>query len=110
MIADAQDAGVSLLDGPGGLIGQLTARVIERALGAEMDDHLGYVKGDPAGNGTGNSRNGSFGKTVTTTSGPVRLSPCLVRPAGSQARDARRPTVKWRVVRAWNEAERDGPP
>jgi hypothetical protein len=37
MIADAQDAGISLLDGPGGLIGQLTARVIERALGAEMD-------------------------------------------------------------------------
>ncbi len=74
MIADARDAGVSLLDGPGGLIGQLTARVIERALGAEMDDHLGYVKGDPAGNGTGNSRNGSFGKTLTTTSGPVRIA------------------------------------
>ena len=74
MIADAQDAGVSLLDGPGGLIGQLTARVIERALGAEMDDHLGYVKGDPAGNGSGNSRNGSYGKTLTTTSGPVRIS------------------------------------
>ena len=74
MIVDAQDAGVPLLDGPGGLIGQLTARVIERALGAEMDDHLGYVKGDPAGNGTGNSRNGSFGKTVTTTSGRVRFS------------------------------------
>jgi putative transposase len=74
MIADAQDAGISLLDGPGGLIGQLTARVIERALGAEMDDHLGYVKGDPAGNGSGNSRNGSFGKTITTTSGPVRIS------------------------------------
>src|ERR1700722_9290732 len=74
MIADAQDAGISLLDGPGGLIGQLTARVIEQALGAEMDDHLGYVKGDPAGNGTGNSRNGSYGKTITTTSGPVRLS------------------------------------
>ena len=53
MVADAQAAGVSLLDGPGGLIGQLTARVIERALGAEMDDHLGYVKGDPAGNGIG---------------------------------------------------------
>jgi hypothetical protein len=43
MIADAQDAGIELLDGPGGLIGQLTARVIERALGAEMDDHLGYL-------------------------------------------------------------------
>ena len=74
MIADAQDAGVSLLDGPGGLIGQLTARVIERALGAEMDDHLGYVKGDPAGNGSGNSRNGSYGKTLTTTSGSVRIT------------------------------------
>ena len=74
MIADAQDAGVSLLDGPGGLIGQLTARVIERALGAEMDDHLGYVKGDPAGNGTGNSRNGSYGKTLSTTSGRVRIA------------------------------------
>ena len=47
MIADAQDAGVSLLDGPGGLIGQLTARVIERALGAEMDDHLGLRERRP---------------------------------------------------------------
>lgn len=74
MIADAKEAGVSLLDGPGGLIGQLTARVIERALGAEMDEHLGYVKGDPAGNGSGNSRNGSYGKTVTTAAGPVRIS------------------------------------
>ena len=74
MIADAQDSGISLLDGPGGLIGQLTARVIERALGAEMDEHLGYVKGDPAGNGSGNSRNGSYGKSVTATSGPVRIS------------------------------------
>jgi putative transposase len=74
MIADAQDSGIPLLDGPGGLIGQLTARVIERALGAEMDGHLGYQKGDPAGNGPGNSRNGSYGKSVTTTSGPVRIS------------------------------------
>jgi putative transposase len=74
MIADAQAAGVSLLDGPGGLIGQLTARVIERALGAEMDDHLGYVKGGPTGKGSGNSRNGSYGKTLTTTSGAVRIT------------------------------------
>jgi putative transposase len=74
MIADAQDSGIPLLDGPDGLIGQLTARVIERALGAEMDEHLGYAKGDQAGNGSGNSRNGSYGKSVTTTSGPVRIS------------------------------------
>jgi hypothetical protein len=71
MIADAEEAGIALLDGPDGLISQLTAKVVERALGVEMDDHLGYVKGDRAGNGPGNSRNGSYGKTVTTSAGPV---------------------------------------
>src|SRR5258708_7003918 len=40
---------------------------------AELDDHLGYVKGDPGGNGSGNSRNGSYDKTVTTAAGPVRI-------------------------------------
>jgi putative transposase len=74
MIADARESGLSLLDGPDGLVGQLTARIIERSLGAEMDDHLGYEKGDPAGRGSGNSRNGHYGKTVTTSAGPVRLS------------------------------------
>jgi putative transposase len=74
MIADAEESGLSLLDGPDGLIGQLTARIIERSLGAEMDGHLGYEKGDPAGRGSGNSRNGHYGKTVTTSAGPVRIS------------------------------------
>src|SRR5215475_2979816 len=72
MLADAEAAGVPV-DGPGGLLSQLTKTVLERALGAELDDHLGYVKGDPAGNGSGNSRNGSYGKTVTTAAGPVRI-------------------------------------
>lgn len=74
MIADAKESGLSLLDGPDGLIGQLTARIIERSLGAELDGYLGYEKGSPAGRGTGNSRNGHYGKTVTTTAGPVRIS------------------------------------
>jgi putative transposase len=69
MLADADAAGVPAE----GLLSQLTKTVLERALGAELDDHLGYVKGDPAGNGSGNSRNGSYAKTVTTTAGPVRL-------------------------------------
>ena len=72
MLADADAAGMPV-DGPGGLLSQLTKTVLERALGAELDDHLGYVKGDPAGNGSGNSRNGSYDKTVTTTAGPVRI-------------------------------------
>ena len=72
MLADADAAGMAV-DGPGGLLSQLTRTVLERALGAELDDHLGYVKGDPAGNGSGNSRNGSYDKTVTTAAGPVRI-------------------------------------
>ena len=72
MLAGAELAGVPV-DGAGGLIGQLTRTVLERALGAELDDHLGYVQGDPAGNGSGNSRNGRYGKTLTTTGGPVRI-------------------------------------
>jgi putative transposase len=69
MLADADAAGLSAE----GLLQQLTATVLERALGAELDDHLGYVKGDPAGSGSGNSRNGHYGKTVTTAAGPVRI-------------------------------------
>jgi putative transposase len=74
MIADAAESGISLLDGPNGLVNQLTARIIERSLGAEMDHHLGYQKGDRAGRGTGNSRNGHYEKTVTTSAGPSRIS------------------------------------
>ncbi|HEY0499421.1 MAG TPA: transposase, partial [Kutzneria sp.] len=55
------------------LLNQLTKAVLERALAEEMTDHLGYDHGDPAGNGSGNSRNGHSGKTVSTTAGPVRI-------------------------------------
>ena len=39
-----------------------------------MPHHLGYGRDDPAGAGTGNSRNGSASKTVSTTNGPVTIS------------------------------------
>src|SRR5260221_3466834 len=63
MLADADAAGMPV-DGPGGLLSQLTKTVLERALGAELDDHLGYVKGDPAGNGSGKSRHGSYDQNL----------------------------------------------
>ena len=47
------------LVGPDGLIKQLFGRLIETAAGAELTDHLGYEKGDPAGRGSGNCRNGT---------------------------------------------------
>jgi putative transposase len=72
ILADAEASGTSL-DGPDGVLNQLTKAVLERALGVEMDDHLGYVKNDPAGRGSGNSRNGYSSKSVTTNAGDVRL-------------------------------------
>jgi putative transposase len=42
-------------------------------LGAELTHHLGYEKGDPAGRGSGNNRNGSYGKTVLTEDGAVEI-------------------------------------
>jgi putative transposase len=72
ILADAEQSGTSL-DGPDGLLSELTKAVIERAYGAEMEDHLGYAKGDPTGNGSGNSRNGFSSKTVITSAGPVRV-------------------------------------
>ena len=60
--------------GDDGLFKQLKKALLERALGAELSDHLGYEKGDPAGRGTGNSRNGHSGKTVLTEDGAVELA------------------------------------
>ena len=61
------------LDGVDGLVNRMTKAVLERALHAEMTDHLGYESGDPGGRGSGNSRNGKTTKTVGTTNGPVVL-------------------------------------
>src|ERR1700745_1682678 len=62
------------LTGDGGLFKQLKKALIERALGAELTDHLGYEKGDPAGRGKGNSRNGTRSKTVLTEDGEVEIA------------------------------------
>lgn len=72
LLADADAAGTAI-DGPDGLLARMTKAVLERALDAEMADHLGYEAGDPAGIGSGNSRNGHGRKTVHTTAGPVEL-------------------------------------
>ncbi|GAA1702370.1 MULTISPECIES: IS256 family transposase [Mycobacteriales] len=56
------------------LLTQMTKAVLERAMEAELSDHLGYEAGDPAGHGTGNSRNGKTTKRVQTLQGPVELT------------------------------------
>lgn len=72
LLAEAEASGTPI-DGPDGLLAQMTKAVLERALDVEIADHLGYEHGDPAGNGSGNSRNGHGHKTVLTTAGPVDL-------------------------------------
>jgi putative transposase len=71
LMADAGDEAELL--GPDGLLSELTKVVLERALAAELTDHLGYEKHDPAGHGSGNSRNGASPKTVLTDLGAVDL-------------------------------------
>jgi putative transposase len=66
-------AGGLKLTGEGGVLQQLTKRLLESALEGEITDHLGYDKHDPAGRGTGNSRNGTRSKTVLTDVGPVQI-------------------------------------
>jgi putative transposase len=47
--------------------------VIERAMNAEMNQHLGYRAGEAKPDGQGNERNGASGKTVLTDTGAVRI-------------------------------------
>jgi transposase-like protein len=47
--------------------------VLERALAEELTDHLGYEEGDPAGRGSGNSRNGVSPKRLLTEAGQIDL-------------------------------------
>ena len=52
--------------GPGGLLGQLTKRLVERAMEVELTDHLGYEPHQEPPGGAGNTRNGSTPKTLMT--------------------------------------------
>jgi putative transposase len=61
------------LTGEGGFLPELIKAVLERGLAVELADHLGYEKGDPAGRGSPNSRNGSTPKTVLSEVGPLPL-------------------------------------
>ncbi len=72
LLAQAKAQGVDLV-GPDGLLNRLTRSVLETALEAEMTEHLGYDRHDPAGRSGGNCRNGTRAKTVLTEIGPVQI-------------------------------------
>lgn len=89
LLASTSERGLALT-GEGGLLPELIRSVLERGMRAELTDHLGYEKHDPAGRGSGNSRNGITPEDRRYRGGPGRSGPApgperLVRvPAGAQ--------------------------
>ena len=73
LMAATDERGVSLT-GEGGFLPEMIKAVLERGMEAELTDHLGYEKGDRAGHGSGNSRNGTTPKTIGTEVGDVALA------------------------------------
>ena len=71
LLADAR--GEEEIVGPGGLLSQLTKRLVERAMEVELTDHLGYEPHLEPPGGTGNARNGSTPKTLITEHGAVQI-------------------------------------
>ncbi len=72
LVDAARTEGIALT-GDGGLLPALLKKVLETGLNAELTDHLGYEPHAVTGRNSGNSRNGTFDKTVTTEVGPVDL-------------------------------------
>jgi len=72
LMAATDERGVALT-GEGGFLPEMIKAVLERGMDAELTGHLGYERGDPAGRGSGNSRNGTTAKTVGTEVGDIRL-------------------------------------
>jgi hypothetical protein len=72
LVAQAREQGLDLA-GEGGLLAQLTKRVLESALDGELTDHLGYDKHEVAAKTGSNTRNGHRAKTITTDVGPVEI-------------------------------------
>ena len=61
------------LIGENGLLKQLTKQLLERAMAAELTEHVGYEKHEATGNNSGNSRNGKSAKTIKGTFGELAL-------------------------------------
>jgi putative transposase len=72
LVAQARTDGVELT-GENGLLTALVQRVLQTGLEVELTEHLGYQRHAVDGRGTGNSRNGSYPKTVTTEVGKVTI-------------------------------------
>src|SRR4051812_18830696 len=82
LLAGARTAGE--IAGPDGLLGQLTRRLLERALQAELTEHLGYAPGQAPPGGAGKAPNGPPPQTGPTHHGAGRgYAPGQAPPGGA---------------------------
>lgn len=81
--------------GPGGLLWQLTRRLLNRALEAELTEHLGYEPHREPPGGTGNARNGRPGKTILTDQGPLRIRSPRDRAGTFEPQIVRKRQTRW---------------
>jgi len=81
--------------GENGLLKQLTKAILERALAAEMTDHLGYEKHDPAGHHRGNTRNGKSPKTWKGDFGELELETPRDRQATFEPKIVAKGQTRW---------------
>lgn len=70
-----ESGGPQALFDKGGLLDQLKKRLIEQALEAEMDEHLGYPKHAPIKPNTGNTRNGRGKKSIIVDNDQLDITP-----------------------------------
>ena len=81
--------------GENGLLKEVTKAILERALQAEMTDHLGYEKHDPAGRHRGNTRNGKSEKTLKGEFGELELETPRDRKATFEPRIVAKGQTRW---------------
>jgi putative transposase len=83
------------LIGETGLLKQLTKALLERAMGAELTEHLGYEKHDPGGYNSGNSRNGTSAKTVKGEFGEITVETPRDRNSTFEPRILKKHQTRW---------------
>jgi transposase-like protein len=59
--------------GKDGVFARLFAKTIEQMLEAEMTEHLGYEPYEAKGRNSGNNRNGSYTRSLRTSTGEVAI-------------------------------------
>ncbi len=81
--------------GENGLLKELTKAILERALEAEITEHLGYAKHDPAGHHRGNTRNGKSRKTLKGDFGELELETPRDRQASFKPKLVGKRQTRW---------------